>query len=41
VERKVESPDASHCEIFEYPDSKPGEVISMEQECEFYEKTRS
>ncbi len=37
-EGQVESPEASHCEIYEYPDSKPGEVYFDGEGCEFYEK---
>ena len=35
---RVEKPDASICEIFEYPDSKPSEVYFDGAECEYYEK---
>jgi hypothetical protein len=35
---KVEAPDASICEIYEYPDSKPGEVYFNGEDCEYYEK---
>jgi hypothetical protein len=33
-----ERPNASICEIFEYPESKPHEVYFDGVECEFYEK---
>jgi hypothetical protein len=33
-----ERPNASVCEIYEYPDSKPNEVYFDGAECENYEK---
>jgi hypothetical protein len=33
---KVESPNASICEIYEYPDSKPHEVYFDGAECKNY-----
>jgi hypothetical protein len=35
---KIASPNASICEIYEYPDSKPHEVYFDGAECENYEK---
>jgi hypothetical protein len=33
-----EMPDASICNMFEYPDSKPHEVYFDGADCEYYEK---
>lgn len=35
---KVDRPDAGCCEIYEYPESKPNDVIFEGAECEYYEK---
>jgi hypothetical protein len=36
--KQEEMPDASTCEMYEYPDSKPKEVYFNGGECEYYEK---
>ncbi|MDR1399404.1 MAG: hypothetical protein LBJ41_05740 [Treponema sp.] len=35
---QLDRADTSNCQIFEYPDSKPGDVYFNGAECEFYEK---
>ena len=36
--QQEEMPDASTCEMYEYPDSKPNEVYFDGAECDYYEK---
>jgi hypothetical protein len=37
---EIAAPDASVCEIYEYPDSKPHEVYFDGADCENYEKDK-